>query len=45
MAGVVEETLAAAEREAGIIDAAITLDNVRAADHFARKRAEDIMAA
>ena len=45
MAGIVEEVLAAAERQPGLIDAAFTLDNVRAADHFARSSARDTLAA
>ena len=45
MAGIVEEVLAAAEGQPGLIDAAFTLDNVRAADHFARSSARDTLAA
>ena len=45
MAGIVEEVLVAAERQPGLIDAAFTFDNVRAADHFARSSARDTLAA
>ncbi|WP_137700584.1 1-deoxy-D-xylulose-5-phosphate reductoisomerase [Marimonas lutisalis] len=43
MAGVVEAVLERAEAELGLIDATMTLDNIRAADHMARIRAEEVM--
>jgi 1-deoxy-D-xylulose-5-phosphate reductoisomerase len=42
MAAVVEATLDRLEAEPGVIDAAITLDTVRHADHLARVTARDI---
>lgn len=45
MAHVVEDVLARCEAEKGLIDAEMTLDNVRAADQMARQRSDEIMAA
>ncbi|QBF31684.1 1-deoxy-D-xylulose-5-phosphate reductoisomerase [Thalassococcus sp. S3] len=44
MAAIVEEVLARFEAKAGLIDAAMTLDNVRNTDHLARQWADDVMA-
>ncbi|TNF60033.1 MAG: 1-deoxy-D-xylulose-5-phosphate reductoisomerase [Rhodobacteraceae bacterium] len=44
MAVVVEEVLTRFESEAGLIDAAMTLDNVTQTDHLARMRADQVMA-
>ncbi|MBY6005996.1 1-deoxy-D-xylulose-5-phosphate reductoisomerase [Salipiger bermudensis] len=43
MAEVVEETLQRASAQSGLIAAGIDLDNVLAADHFARRTADEIM--
>ena len=43
-AGVVEEVLNRMEAETGLIDAAMTLDNVIQTDHLARTCAESVMA-
>jgi 1-deoxy-D-xylulose-5-phosphate reductoisomerase len=43
MAHVVEAVLERAASESGHIDATMTLDNIRAADHMARIRAGDVM--
>ncbi|PIE12368.1 MAG: 1-deoxy-D-xylulose-5-phosphate reductoisomerase [Rhodobacterales bacterium] len=45
MARVVETAMARVEAENGLIDATMTLDNIRAADHMARIRAGEAMAA
>ncbi|MDA5094882.1 1-deoxy-D-xylulose-5-phosphate reductoisomerase [Aliiroseovarius sp. KMU-50] len=45
MAGIVEETLTVLGGDQSLIQAAMTLDNVRAADHMARVRAREIMRA
>ncbi|UYV39392.1 1-deoxy-D-xylulose-5-phosphate reductoisomerase [Rhodobacteraceae bacterium D3-12] len=45
MARVVEATFEALERDNGLIDAEMTLDNVAQADQMARRRAKDIIAA
>jgi 1-deoxy-D-xylulose-5-phosphate reductoisomerase len=44
MAGIVEEVLNRFEAQPGLIDAAITLDNVTQTDHLAREWADSIMA-
>ncbi len=44
MAGVVEEVLARMEARSGLIDAAMTLDNVLQTDHLARASADDVVA-
>lgn len=43
MAEVVEQVLDRATGEPGLLQAGITLDNVRQADHFARRSADEIM--
>ena len=43
MAEVVEKVLDRATGEPGLLQAGITLDNVRQADHFARRSADEIM--
>ncbi|MBN9886400.1 1-deoxy-D-xylulose-5-phosphate reductoisomerase [Salipiger abyssi] len=43
MAEVVEETLNRVSAQSGLITAGITLDNVRAADHFARVTADEFI--
>jgi 1-deoxy-D-xylulose-5-phosphate reductoisomerase len=44
MAGVVEDVLSGLSAQSGLIDAAITLDNVHHADHLARQTAREIIA-
>jgi len=44
MAEVVEEVLTQFEAQQGLIDAAMTLDNVTQTDHLARTRADAVMA-
>ncbi|MAM60577.1 1-deoxy-D-xylulose-5-phosphate reductoisomerase [Maritimibacter sp. UBA3975] len=44
MAGVVQDVLAQLSGDTGLMSAAFSLDNVRAADHMARVRAEENMA-
>ncbi len=44
MAAVVEAVLDRLEAEPGLIDAAMTLDNVLQTDHLARMRADQVMA-
>jgi len=44
MAGVVEDTLNRLTSDQGLAHAAITLDNVRSADHMARQTTKEIMA-
>ena len=44
MAAVVEEVLTRLQGESGLIDAAMTLDNVMQTDHLARERADQVMA-
>lgn len=44
MAAVVEEVLARMEARSGLIDAAMTLDNVLETDHLARAGADDVVA-
>lgn len=43
MAGVVERVLSRFEAESGLIDAAMTLDNVMQTDHLARQRADEVV--
>ncbi len=44
MAAVVEEVLTRLQGESGLVDAAMTLDNVMQTDHLARVRADQVMA-